>query len=51
VTYLLNENGGVILHHEGYKPGDEKTLEARIDGILNAAASGPASFPECQARP
>jgi len=24
-TYLLDENGRVLFHKDGYKPGDEKT--------------------------
>jgi cytochrome oxidase Cu insertion factor (SCO1/SenC/PrrC family) len=34
-SYLLDQNGRVILYLEGYKPGDEKTLEARINALLN----------------
>jgi cytochrome oxidase Cu insertion factor (SCO1/SenC/PrrC family) len=51
-TYLLDQNGKVILHQDGYKPGDEKTLESQIETILKpAAAVGPASVPECEVRP
>jgi len=47
-TYLLDENGKVILHQDGYKPGDEKALEGQIETRLNpAAAPGPTSVPEC----
>ncbi len=43
-TYLLDENGRVLFHQDGYKPGDEKTLEARIAAILEAA---PAAATTC----
>ena len=33
-TYLLDENGRVLFHQDGYKPGDEKTLEAKIEAVL-----------------
>jgi cytochrome oxidase Cu insertion factor (SCO1/SenC/PrrC family) len=29
-TYLLGQRGQVIFHKDGYEPGDEKLLEARI---------------------
>ena len=38
-TYLLDENGRVLFHEDGYKPGDEKTLEAKIESMLNAVAA------------
>lgn len=52
-TYLLDENGRVLLHMDGYKTGDEKTLEDKIEATLNpaAAASGPTFAPECPVRP
>lgn len=52
-TYLLDANGRVLFREDGYKPGDEKTLEARIEAALNAAPSGPASMslPPCPVRP
>jgi peroxiredoxin len=34
-NYLLGEKGEVILRQSGYKPGDEKSLEARIAQALN----------------
>lgn len=43
-TYLLDENGRVLFHQDGYKPGDEKNLEARIAAILDAA---PAAATTC----
>ena len=36
-NYLLGEKGEVILRQSGYKPGDEKSLEARITQALNIA--------------
>ena len=38
-TYLLDENGRVLFHEDGYKPGDEKILEAKIESMLNAVAA------------
>jgi cytochrome oxidase Cu insertion factor (SCO1/SenC/PrrC family) len=40
-TFLLDENGRVVFHADGYKPGDEKTLESKIEGTLNTAAQVP----------
>ena len=51
-TYLLDELGRVLFHQDGYKPGDEKTLEARIAAALDAApvATATASvLPSCPA--
>jgi cytochrome oxidase Cu insertion factor (SCO1/SenC/PrrC family) len=52
-SYLLDENGKVVLHQDGYKPGDEKTLESKIEATLNATPATPASTaaPECLVRP
>jgi len=52
-TYLLDENGGVLFRQDGYKPGDEKTLEARIEAALNIVPTGPtsAALPPCPVRP
>ena len=52
-TYLLDENGRVLFREDGYKPGDEKTLEAKIEAALNAVPAGPvsASLPPCPMRP
>jgi thiol-disulfide isomerase/thioredoxin len=36
-TYLLGEKGQVLFYQDGYKPGDEKTLETRIAEALNIA--------------
>ncbi len=40
-TYLLGENGQVLFHKDGYAPGDEKILEAKIEAALNAVATAP----------
>lgn len=52
-SYLLDENGGVLFRADGYKPGDEKTLEAKIEAALHIApsASPSASLPPCPERP
>jgi hypothetical protein len=52
-TYLLDENGSVLFHEDGYKPGDEKTLEAKIEAGLNVLPAGPASasLPPCPVGP
>jgi hypothetical protein len=34
-TYLLGEQGQVLLHVDGYKAGDEKVLEDKIAAMLN----------------
>ena len=34
-TYLLDENGRVLFHEDGYKPGDENALQAKIEAALN----------------
>ena len=49
LSYLLDENGGVLFRADGYKPGDEKTLEAKIEAALHivASASPSASLPPC----
>jgi peroxiredoxin len=36
-TYLLGENGQILFHKDGYAPGDEKTVEAKIEAALNLA--------------
>jgi thiol-disulfide isomerase/thioredoxin len=38
-TYLLDEKGHVLFYEDGYKRGDEKTLEAKIAALLNVAPS------------
>ena len=35
--YLLGEKGEVLFYQSGYKPGDEKTIEAKIAEALNIA--------------
>ncbi len=52
-TYLLDENGRVLFHEDGYKPGDEKVLEAKIEAALNVVPAAPASasLPPCPVRP
>ncbi|SPF54794.1 conserved hypothetical protein [Candidatus Sulfopaludibacter sp. SbA4] len=52
-TYLLDENGRVLFRADGYQPGDEKTLEARIEAALNVVPAGPASasLPPCPMGP
>ena len=48
-TYLLDENGRVLFHADGYQAGDEKTLKAKIEAALNVVPAGPASasLPPC----
>ena len=52
-TYLLDENGLILFHEDGYKPGDEKALEAKIQAALNVvpAESTSASTPQCSLLP
>ncbi len=52
-TYLLDENGRVLFREDGYKPGDEKTLEAKIEVALDVvpAVTASASLPTCPVRP
>ena len=35
--YLLGEKGEVLFYQSGYKPGDEKIMEAKIVEILKVA--------------
>jgi cytochrome oxidase Cu insertion factor (SCO1/SenC/PrrC family) len=51
-TYLLDENGRVLFRADGYKAGDEKTLESRIEAALNVTPAAPAtaSLPPCPVR-
>jgi thiol-disulfide isomerase/thioredoxin len=42
-TYLLDRDGRVLFRADGYKRGDEKTLEAKIGEALNPAPTAPAS--------
>jgi len=37
-NYLIDENGAVLYFKSGYKPGDEKSLEAKIAAALNIAS-------------
>jgi hypothetical protein len=49
-TYLLDSNGRVLWHSDGYKPGDEKLLESKIEAMLNPSpATPPAPAPFCPA--
>jgi hypothetical protein len=41
-SYLLGEKGQVLYYGAGYKPGDEKILEAKIAGALNLAPAATA---------
>jgi len=52
-TYLLDESGRVVYHEDGYKPGDERVLESKIAGALNAGpvASETTSLPPCPPAP
>jgi len=52
-TYLLDENGRVLFREDGYTPGDEKTLKAKIEAALNIVPTDPASasIPSCSVRP
>lgn len=52
-TYLLDENGRVLFHQDGYKPGDEKTLEAKIAATVGGEPAPPvtASLPPCPPGP
>lgn len=42
-TYLLDQNGRVVFHQDGYKAGDEKTLESKVEDALNSAVAAPAT--------
>ena len=49
-TYLLDKDGRVLYHKDGYEAGDEKKLEARIEAELKVAPAGtatPAALPPC----
>ncbi|HEY3740471.1 MAG TPA: TlpA disulfide reductase family protein [Bryobacteraceae bacterium] len=48
-TYLLDENGQVLFHEDGYKPGDENIIRAKIEAVLNVNTPAPvtASLPVC----
>jgi cytochrome oxidase Cu insertion factor (SCO1/SenC/PrrC family) len=52
-TYLLDENGRVLFREDGYKPGDEKILQAKIEAALQVVPAGPAaaSLPPCPVVP
>ena len=47
-TYVLDQNGRVVLHKDGYTRGDEKTIEEAIEAVLAPApaVTSPA-IPEC----
>jgi len=38
-TFLLDEHGRIVFHEDGYKPGDERTLEGRIKAVLDPTPS------------
>ncbi len=40
-TYLLDEDGPVLFHEDGCKPGDEKILEAKTSAL---SRSDPVAF-------
>ena len=40
-TFVLDGEGRVLYHAEGYKAGDEKTLEEKIETVLTAASPAP----------
>jgi cytochrome oxidase Cu insertion factor (SCO1/SenC/PrrC family) len=44
-TYLLDEHGRVLFHQNGYKPGDEKTLETKIAAVLDTAPAAATCLP------
>jgi cytochrome oxidase Cu insertion factor (SCO1/SenC/PrrC family) len=44
-TYLLDENGRILFHQDGYKPGDEVLLEGRIARLLGQQAAVTVSIP------
>ena len=51
-TYLLDRDGRVLFHEDGYKPGDEKTLETKIRTTLSLdadAVPATAVLPLCSA--
>ncbi len=54
-TYLLDANGRVLYRESGYKPGNEKVLEEKIDAALNPATAAPAPssalLPPCPPEP
>lgn len=33
-TYLINQKGEIVFHHNGYVPGDENKLATEIDKVL-----------------
>lgn len=49
-TYVLDQAGRVLFYAEGYKAGDEKTLESKIEAVLNPVPAAPpvtAALPPC----
>jgi cytochrome oxidase Cu insertion factor (SCO1/SenC/PrrC family) len=47
-TYLLDQNGRIVLHKDGYTRGDEKSIENAIETALAPAPSvSSAPVPEC----
>lgn len=50
-TYLLDREGRVVFHADGYKAGDEKTLEDKIDAVLAAGAPLPTTTSATRCEP
>ena len=50
-TYVLDGEGRVLFHAEGYKAGDEKALEEKIETVLSAGTPAPttAAVQQCAA--
>ncbi len=42
-TYLLGDKGQVLFREDGYKSGEEKVLEAKIEAALNDTPAAPAT--------
>jgi len=49
VSYLLGPNGQVLYYTSGYKTGDEKILETKIETALAPAPPAPAPQPTSEA--
>ena len=49
-TYLLDEQGRILFHEDGYKRGDEKTIQEKVEAALGIgvdAAPATSSLPPC----